>query len=161
MMEVPAQIKYEQQTVNSVVVSGGSNWDLSRSAVTTPISPIVGAGGSSGMGGMTLYAPQHRMPNEPPYMVLTFSKNAAILNRSSLGKLNALPRKSRIVLAAHADPEESSADSLSRRRLENVAAQLRKKGHSVEVTRHFGALLPLTDDPFHLEMNRRVELFVR
>lgn len=38
--EVPGHITYQPTEQNGVHVVGGSNWDISRSAVETPITPL-------------------------------------------------------------------------------------------------------------------------
>lgn len=52
--EVPAYVQYEPTVVNGVHVVGGSNWDLSRSAVETPIqlaAPVQAVSGASSASG--------------------------------------------------------------------------------------------------------------
>lgn len=160
LIEVPAQVIYQETVQNYVVVKGGTNWDLSRSAVTTPIAPLVaGSGDSEVVAASTGYRPEHRMPSYAPDVTVTFSKNSAKLSAAALSALKQLPAKSQVVVAGHADSDEKKPTTLAKQRANVVAAYLKKKGYKVEANKAFSAELPLTNSNFKAEANRRVEVF--
>ena len=171
MTEVPGYIRHENHTQNAVQVQGGTNWDLSRSAVTTPIAPAVDPVPQRGasdcacdLGAVraaTAYLPQHRMPDYAPDVTVRFSRNAVLLSGSAQRDLRTVSRQSRVIVAGHADTREKNAGTLAQKRADAVARELKKRGVKVESVKAFGATLPLTDAASRADVNRRVEVFSR
>ena len=163
--EVPAHVRHEHHTVNGVQVKGGTNWDLSRSAAETPVSAAVSSPAAMPCDcqepvAESAYRPQDRMPRFKPTLTVSFGRNSAVLSTAAARELRALA-PSAVVVAAHADPRESSASALAQRRAQAVAAALRKYGHRVEHAQSFSDTRPLADSPFHAEHNRRVDVWAK
>lgn len=173
--EVPGYVVIEDHTQNSVQVKGGTNWDLSRSAITTPIAPLPdpeprrpsppAADCNCELRRAepkTQYLPEHRMPSHTPAAVLRFAKNSVILSSTSQKALKSQIRAGEdIVVAGHADPSEKNPVRLSLKRAEAAAKQLKKRGVQVAEVKGFGAMLPLTENAARASTNRRVEVFSR
>lgn len=167
LIEVPAHVQQEHHVQNAVQVKGGTNWDLSRSAVATPISALPDpqperiTPSDSSSAWRSTYLPQHRMPEHAPNVVVRFGKGAAIVSGSAQRDLKGLRKGAHVIVAGHSDSREKSASDLAQRRAEAVARQLRKQGVSVDAVRHFGGSLPVTDAITRASDNRRVEVFVQ
>lgn len=163
--EVPAQVQYVEEVRNGVRVQGGTNWDLSRSAVATPIAPMADpqairpAGVSDEVLPYTLYLPQHKMPGQAPHPVVKFTVNNAALPAAAQKALRAIPKGVSVVVAGHADPHEKTPAKLAKRRADVVAGYLRKTGKQVEAVRSFADDLPVAQSPLKAQANRRVEVF--
>lgn len=160
--EVPAQVHYETTVQTGIVVTGGSNWDFSRSAIATPIAPAGSGepGGRSGTAYVTTYAPSHRMPSRAPDIVVNFKANSAALNSEATAKLKDVPRGVTVVLAGHADPDEKNPQKIAKQRAAAVSAFLKKRGRGVEAAKSFGGVLPLGTSALEAPENRRVEVFL-
>lgn len=158
--EVPGHVQYQQTVQNGVVVLGGSNWDLSRSAVATPIAPAPVSADPERAAGATPYAPSHRMPERAPDIKVTFAANSATLKAAEQAKLKSLPKNVTIVVAGHADPDEKNPKTLARQRAAAVASYLAKQGKKPEAAKSFGADLPVGQSALLAPENRRVEVFV-
>lgn len=165
LIEVPAHVQSEPRVQNNVQVNGGSNWDLSRGAVVTPIylapEPEVKRPTASKdtVLDRTPYEPSHRMPDSIPAVTVTFPANSAVIPAASQRVLRSLPRNTPMVVAGHADPDERAPERLARQRAEAVTNYLKRNGRQVELSKDFGAELPKTLDPFKAVTNRRVEVF--
>lgn len=166
--EVPAHVQHVDQTRNGVAVKGGTNWDLSRSAVATPIAPAKDADPrrahcdcSAPVLPGTPYAPEHRMPAMDPVVTLHFSPGSSVMRVSDARALARLRKGATVVIAGHADGAERGPRALAEARAKRVAEHLRRAGKKVEAVRSFGAELPLAEDLLQAEHNRRVEVFVR
>lgn len=160
--EVPAKVQHVDEVRNGVRVQGGTNWDLARSAIATPIAtmpePTVGRA-SDAVLAATPYQPKHQMPAQAPHAVVTFTLNSTQLPTKSQAVLRAIPKGTSVVVAGHADSRERSAKQLAQKRAAAVAAYLRKTGKQVEETRSFGPELPLSKTALQAGNNRRVEVF--
>ena len=168
--EVPAYVQHLDRATQGIRVKGGTNWDLSRSAIATPISTLpdpeplrpaapVALFNSEILRG-TPYEPRHKMPSSAPATKVTFGLNSVILPANAQKALKTLPKNVSVLVAGHADPGEKAPAQLAKKRAEVVAAYLSKQGKHVDSVRYFGAELPLTESPFKHDMNRRVEVFV-
>jgi len=160
--EVPAHVQYQRSVQNGVVVLGGTNWDLSRSAIATPIvpAPLPAPAVHEEVASSTPYSPSHRMPMRAPDILVTFDAGKAQVRPAHQAKLRAIPRGTTIVLAGHADPDEKNAKALARQRAQAVAAYLRRNARPVEAVRSFGADLPVAQGLLNAKDNRRVEVFL-
>ena len=159
--EVPGHVQYQQTVQNGVVVLGGSNWDLSRSAVATPIAPApMSSADAERAAGVTPYAPSHRMPERAPDLKILFGSNSASLKAAEQAKLKALPKNVTIVVAGHADPDEKNPKTLAKQRAAAVASYLARQGKKPEAAKSFGADLPVGQSALLAPDNRRVEVFV-
>lgn len=150
---------------NNVRVKGGTNWDLSRSAVATPIAPMADPKPTLKQpcncgNGPTAYDPAHRMPEGPAHSKVHFSLDQATLSPAAQKALRAVPAKAKVVVAGHADPDERNPSRVAQQRADAVAAFLKKHGKKVEAVKAFGAELPRTDSLMNSSENRRVEVFV-
>lgn len=171
--EVPGYVRHEAQIQNSVQVKGGTNWDLSRSALPTPISPAADPQpirpvqtsdcncNLAKPKGSTAYLPMHQVPSHSPEVTVRFAKGAVLLTGSAQQELKKLPKHSTVVVTGHADSHEKTADTVATKRAESVARALRKNGVTVYAVKSFGAMLPVDTDGEHAEINRRVEVFTR
>ncbi len=163
--EVPAQVQHVDHVRNGVKVQGGTNWDLSRSALATPIAPMADpqairpAGVSDEVLALTPYLPQHKMPGQAPSPVVKFTLNNVALPAHAQKALKSIPRGVSVVVAGHADANEKNPAVLAKKRAEAVAAYLRKTGKQVEAVRSFSDDLPLAQSPLKAQANRRVEVF--
>jgi biotin operon repressor len=172
--DVPGYVRYDTHVQNSVQVKGGTNWDLSRGALPTPIAPAPDPEpvrpapaaepcqcNLAQPKGTTAYLPQHHMPAHAPDVTVRFARGAVLLSGGAQGQLKKLPHHSTVVVAGHADSREKAADSLAKKRADVVARTLRKNGVTVEAVKSFGAELPLSQDAKRTDANRRVEVFTR
>lgn len=161
MIEIPAHVQHESFVQNTVTVQGGTNWDLSRTAVETPITrlpepePVIPPVPSNG------YAPENGMPEGQPTVVVNYGPNSVILSKQAAAELKALSKKSTVIVAGHADQNEKHPASLAQRRAKAVAATLRRQGHKVEAVKSFSAEIPKSYLDDGVAENRRVEVFER
>jgi outer membrane protein OmpA-like peptidoglycan-associated protein len=162
-LEVPAHVQLSDHQSNHTDVKGGTNWDLSRSAVATPISPAIDPqpiqGAPEVVLGATPYQTQHRMPSVAPAEVVRFGLNSIVVPVDAQKLLRGIPKGTTVVIAGHSDPDEKNPVLVAKRRAEAVAAILRKQGKRVEAVRSFAADLPLAQSPLKAQNNRRVEVF--
>lgn len=136
LVEVPAHVQHQTHVQNGVKVEGGSNWDLSRAALETPITALA-----------PLRTPVPNYAVEPaavaPVAVeqlgaVSFAHNSARLSASAQRALKNL--KAPVVeVQGYASPHESKPLHLSQQRAEAVAAALEKKGIAVALLRAQGA----------------------
>lgn len=160
--EVPGHVQYSDHVENNVQVRGGTNWDVSRSAIATPIEPVkaqLGGANSPATLASTPYVPSHRIPDQAPFTTVQFSLNSAVIPPAALKVLAKIPKNATVVLAGHADPDEKAVGPLSKKRAETVSAALRKRGVQVEYSKYFSADLPLAQNALNAKLNRRVEVF--
>lgn len=167
MVDVPHQIKSPPSIQRNVQVSGGTNWDLSRSAIATPIQQLpdpqpirvekpVDDGSWAQVEILPNYTPGDNIPKVVP-SVSTFSRKQATVSKAATKALKALSRNKIYVVVGHADSDESSPSKLSWSRAQNVAAVLKRSGHKVTEVKAHGADRPAsrTDSA----VNRRVEVY--
>jgi len=171
--EVPGYVRHDNHIQNSVQVKGGTNWDLSRGAIPTPIAPAPAPEPQrpsqaddcncnlAKTQGSTAYLPKHQMPSHAPEVTVRFARGAVLLSGNAQQELKKLSKTGAVVVAGHADSREKSASVLSKKRAESVARTLRKNGVNVEAVKSFGATLPLSKDATGTDVNRRVEIFTK
>lgn len=161
LAQVPGYVREQTVVENHVTVQGGSNWDLSRSALETPVSelPALMPKQMPVAAGATKYLPSDEMPMFVPNETLHFARNSVFLTREDVQLLDSLPRHGIAVVAGHADSHERRPDFLAKRRAEVVARHLERRGVEVEEVRSFGDELELSDSPFDANKNRRVEVW--
>jgi hypothetical protein len=171
--DVPGHVRYDTHVQNSVQVKGGTNWDLSRGALPTPIAPVAApdpirpapttdcACNLAKPNGSTAYLPQHHIPAHAPDVTVRFARGAVLLSVGSQSELKKLPHHGTVVVAGHADTREKSSDALAKKRAEAVARALRKNGIKVDAVKSFGATLPLSESDTRVDSNRRVEVFTQ
>lgn len=137
--EVPGHVQMADHVQNKVQVKGGTNWDLSRSAVETPIAQ--------------LQDPEPVRVEEPapspydvaavqaPLGVVTFKQNSALVSAQGWKAVKPAVGKKSLLVTGHADAKEKKPETLALKRAEAVARHLRNKGSTVEV-RSAGASEP-------------------
>ncbi|MDO8416297.1 MAG: hypothetical protein Q7S87_08820 [Agitococcus sp.] len=157
--EVPGHVANSAYVQNHTQVVGGSNWDLSRSAVETPLTllPEPTPLKAPGLSSCVCYAPQANMPTYAPNMVFEFGRNSVLLSASTLQKLKRLPKQIEVV-AAHADKDEDQPQQLAKKRAEVVTRQLRQYGKHVLKVRSFSNEDRVFQDSTG---NRRVEVYAK
>lgn len=167
MVDVPHQIKAPPAIQRNVQVSGGTNWDLSRSAIATPIQrladpePIRVAvpaddGGWTQVETLPNYTAADNIPKVAP-SVSTFARKQSTVSKAATKALKSLNKKMRYVVVGHADSDESSPSKLSWARARSVAAVLKRSGHKVTEVKAFGADRPASLSEY--AANRRVEVY--
>ena len=164
-VEVPTQIWHQNHKNNGILVQGGNNWDMSRSAVETPIAilkdPVpVKRIESVEVMESTPYMAQHGIPPGPPKLTLLFARNSSFLSEANKKLLNSIPKGIPIVLAGHSDGGEKAPKGISKARVDSVAKYLKNR-NEVSLSKHFGEELSLSDSPLYSDKNRRVEIFFR
>jgi outer membrane protein OmpA-like peptidoglycan-associated protein len=134
MVEVPLHITNPPAIQRHVQVSGGTNWDLSRSAVQTPIKQLPDpvpvrieqdsdwAKFSEVLPG---YTSADSMPQSIP-SISTFGAKQATVSKAATKALQSLSKKKTYVVVGHADDDEASPSKLSWSRANNVAAVLKR-----------------------------------
>lgn len=128
-MDIPAHVVNATVIENHVKVEGGTNWDLSRSAVETPI--------------YALKDPEPTQPRpmlrghqaEDLFMRIHFTKNSAVLPSSLQKYLSMIPAGSIVALAA---PDASSHKS-------RVLVDKRKAALRAALVRHGFSVAPAED----------------
>jgi hypothetical protein len=156
-MDVPAHIQHPPAIVNQVHVHGGRNIDLSRGTPATPVMPLppppprkpAYAGP---------YRPGDNVPLRTPDIVVEYERGSANAAADTLKQLVA-DLKGRtakaVVVAGHAEQDETAAAALAHRRAMEVASALRSAGLA-EKHFSFAAERPAVDG----NTSRRVEVFV-
>lgn len=165
MVDVPLHIINPPSIQRNVQVTGGANWDLSRSAVQTPVvrlpdpEPVEIARPYAEV--VTFNAEQSSslqdaLPRTKP-TVVHFAKAATSLPKAKHKQLAALNKKTTYVVVGHAAAAEDSPSHLAWERARNVARFLTKTGHKVSAIKAFGAdrLMNADND----SMNSRVEVY--
>lgn len=165
-VDVPLHIKNPPAIQRNVHVSGGTNWDLSRSAVQTPIRQLpdpepvrVSDDASwSQVSHETLpsYQPADAIPKSAP-SVFSFPLRQSTVSKVATRHLKDLSKSKTYLVVGHADSNERSPSKLSWARAKNVAAVLKRTGHSVTAVKAFGADRPASHS--ESSANRRVEIF--
>lgn len=165
-IEVPLHVKNPPAIQRNVQVSGGTNWDLSRSAVQTPIrqlpdpEPVRVVEDPSWSKLATEVLPSYGMSDGIPQgspSISTFAPRQATVSKSATKQLKALSKSKTYLVVGHADDEERSPSKLSWARAKNVAALLKRSGHQVAVVKAFGADRPASRT--EASANRRVEVY--
>lgn len=173
VIDVPAHIQYAERTQNNAYVKGGTNWDITRGTIDTPIqevvppepvkkSPYTMGPRPSAILDRTPYAIQHEMPiGIDPSRTVYFDKNKDELTADAKSLLKSIPKGAEVILAGHADSRETNTPTIAEKRLNEVEAVLKDHGVKVELRKNFGATLQLSEEGKYSEVNRRVEVFIR
>ena len=147
MIDVPAYVQNGVQITNGTKVLGGTNWDLSRAAVPTPIvrvedpKPIVLPIPVEYTKG---YPAETGLDSKDSVLTLKFKENNEFLQKAEKQQLCTLPR-GRYNLAAHASPSEKTPARSAQARVEVVAASLKRCGSSVVDLYNFGTSAQVPD----------------
>lgn len=166
MVDVPLHITNPPFIQRNVQVTGGTNWDLSRSAVQTPTTllpeprvSLESAGNwamASEAEALPRYAHSDLVPTGAP-AVSSFESRQTAVSKATTKALKSLSKKKSYVVVGHADAQETSPSKLSWARAKNVAATLKRSGHKVQAVKAFGATRPASNT--ELSANRRVEVY--
>jgi outer membrane protein OmpA-like peptidoglycan-associated protein len=165
MVDVPLHVTNPPAIQRNVQVSGGTNWDLSRSAVQTPIrqlpDPVPVRVEQDGnwaklADALPNYSGTDSIPPGIP-SISTFGAKQAAVSKVATKALQSLSKKKAYVVVGHADAGEASPSKLSWARAKNVAAVLKRAGHTVTVVKAFGADRPASQG--ESAANRRVEVY--
>jgi outer membrane protein OmpA-like peptidoglycan-associated protein len=161
MIEVPAHVRHENFQQNQILVVGGTNWDLSRTAVETPIAVLQEPAPVVEQPQVQSYQPEPRIPTVfGPKIELMFAKDRSLLSKQMIQELKeGLQKHSTVSVMGHADKAERVPNQLAEARAKAVAAQLKRLGHPVKVSGGFGLSFPKTGDEKAAPLNRRVEVF--
>ncbi|VTU41467.1 MULTISPECIES: OmpA family protein [unclassified Variovorax] len=161
MIEVPAHVQHENVRQNHIDVVGGTNWDLSRSAVETPITPLPDPVPLPPLEPTNGYQAAHAMPVEGATVIVDFAKNSVLISKQTAAELRGLHKKSTVLVAGHAGAGEKNPAKLAQRRAQAVAANLKRRGHRVEAVRSFSSEVPRSHTSEGASLNQRVEVFER
>lgn len=167
MVDVPHQIKAPPAIQRNVQVSGGTNWDLSRSAIATPIQQLadpepvriaapVEDGSWAQVETLPNYTSADNIPKVAP-SVSTFARKQATVSKAATKALKSLSKKKEYIVVGHADSDEPSPSKLSWARAKSVAAVLKRSGLKVREVKAFGADRPASRSEY--AANRRVEVY--
>ena len=163
-MEVPAHVQHTDQISNQIRVRGGTNWDLSRTAVATPVTrvadPVPVKGESPLDPTASPYLSIHGLPPGEPQKTVKFQLNSVVIPLSAQTALNRLPKGMSVIVVGHADHKENKPSALAEKRAAAVAAKLRKQGTEVSEIRAYGDELPLLSHDSRPQDNRRVDVFL-
>ena len=169
MVDVPLYIVSQPAIERHVQVSGGTNWDLSRSAVQTPsklmpepvqtfVAPINNEDWTdlSNFDTPTMYKVSDNVPKSTPKYI-NFTRKESSLSKESIKSLISESKKQAYVVIGHAGENEGSPLTLSWARANAVAKVLRQSGHKVTEVKAFGADRQITGKS--VISNLRVEVF--
>lgn len=147
--EVPGHVQLQDHVQNQVQVRAGNNWDLSRSAVATPIAQLKDP---EPIAVETPVSPYEAAAAAGPVAVVSFRQNSSVVSAQGVKALaSAKELTGKLYVNGYADAKESKPLALSLKRAEAVARRLRTKGVEVEVQAQ-GAEKPSSHG------NRRVEV---
>lgn len=172
VVDAPAHIQLEDTRRNSIDVKGGSNWDITRGSIATPIkaievpksirSPYAMGPKPASIHDRTPYGVQHEMPvGIDPDRTVYFDKNKDELTIDAKSLLRTIPKGAEVIVASHADSREMNTPTISENRLKVVLDLLKEHGVKVQSSKSFGATLQLSEEGKYAEVNRRVEVFIR
>lgn len=167
MVDVPVHITNPPAVERHVQIIGGTNWDLSRTAVQTPIRQLEDPvpvrmendGGwmvLSSMEDGPVYKRHDNVPKTKPH-IAGFHRKKASLTKNHIKLLEAQSDKAAYVVVGHADANEPNPLSLSWQRANAVAKALRSTGHKVADVKAFGSARPAA--PVGDDANLRVEVY--
>jgi hypothetical protein len=147
--EVPGHVATAAYVQNHTQVIGGTNWDLSRTAVETPLSPLPDPAPRTitPVADCACYAPQGGIPSYAPNAIFQFGRNSVLLSTTVLQQLKRLPYKVDIV-AGYASPDEQNPKQLAKKRAEVVTRQLKQYGKLVGAAKSFTVRVPATIEDF-------------
>lgn len=119
-MDIPAHVVNPTVVTNHVLVQGGTNWDLSRSAVETPLypaAPVVPA------------AQKPAYTSKQLFMKVHFLKGSAAVPKDIANFVKMLPKGSTVALGT-IDAVQGSKTLFAKRKAALVAV-LNKEGYNV------------------------------
>lgn len=171
-IDMPAHVQVVDHNRNAVQVKGGTNWDITRGTIATPIaviptekaphSPYTLGPKPSSILERTPYQMHHEMPvGLEPDRTVYFDKDDDEITIDAESLLLTIPKGAEVIVAGHADAREQNTPTMAERRAKVVADLLKKNGIKVGVSKSFGATLQLSEEGRYAEVNRRVEVFVR
>lgn len=140
LQEVPGYVRHVDATQNQVQVKGGSNWDLSRSALETPITLLPDP--------VPVEAPESSYA--PSVVTIPFSTGSSVVTQTGLKTLAGFKASSRLTVTGFADIKEKNPKVLAQKRAAAVAKRI--KGASEVSTQ----VAPLSD--MANPANRKVEI---
>lgn len=167
----PAYVIEESKKSNGVIVVGGSNWDLSRSAVETPVTKLSNTP-SSGVKPCyceptdttysgSAYMVKDLLPAREPDFSFNFNKNSSVLAAESKKIIASLPLDKGVILAGNSSSAEANPSELASKRVAEVAKALKARGIKVFFTDSFGASRPATNQQGLEFKNSRVDMWVQ
>lgn len=117
LQEVPGYVRHIDVKQNHVQVQGGSNWDLSRSAIETPITPLEDPEPIR-VEASDAYA--------PTVATVSFKKGSAVVPKAALKELKSFEGVNSVTVTGFADVKEKNAEQLAKKRAQSVAKYLKK-----------------------------------
>lgn len=157
--EVPAHVQHQNHVQNGVRVIAGTNWDLSRSAVGTPIQALpdpVPVKASTVIEEAPLTT---KSEVAKAAMEVSFGLNSGQLTFSAQKALNSLKSGGAVQIVAHADSYEKSPTAVANKRVAAVKTYLLKRGVEVRSAVSKADTEPKSSDVASGRANRRVEVF--
>jgi outer membrane protein OmpA-like peptidoglycan-associated protein len=163
-VDTPAYVVQPTFITNGVKVQSGTNWDLSRGAVATPIVALadpepVRPAAVPAAPAHTAYRSADRVPMGAPAVSVGFSQGHVALRPEARGALRELASAERYIVVGHADLNEKNGELLARQRANAVAAHLKRQGFKVIAVKSFGSRRSLVSGAS--DLNRRVDVLVR
>lgn len=161
--DVPAHIQYMDTVHSAVLVKGGTNWDLSREALESPVhfvevkppySPPVPVS-SSPSSPLAWGAPAGYTKAETIY----FRPNSTYLSKSDFVKLRNLKRGEHAVVSGHSSKGEKNPEGIASRRALEVSRVLNRQGVLVDSVRTLSDSVPAEGAGSDSALDRRVEVF--
>lgn len=159
-VEVPAHVQHVDHTSNGVQVRGGTNWDLSRTAVETPISRVADPQPVRPAADL---APKY-LPSAEAHstqaVTVQFGINSAVVPATAQKLLKKIPKGSTVTVTGHSDAAEKEPALTAERRADAVANFIRKQGSTVESSKALSTHVPAAGAK-GAAGNRRVEVLVK
>lgn len=167
----PAYVIEDSKNSNGVIVVGGSNWDLSRSAVETPVTKL----NTTPQAGVkpcycqpadatysgSAYLVKDLVPAREPDFSFNFLKNSAVLATDSKKMISNLPLDKGVIVSGNSAANEANPSELASKRVNEVVKALKARGIKVFFSDSFGAARPATNQPGLEFKNSRVDLWVQ
>lgn len=156
--EVPAFVQHENQIENHVRVQGGTNWDFSRTALTTPVVALKDPEQPKQVEASTNYAARGTNGGNTYVASVEFSRSSSSIPLNMQQLLKSLPKTPTYAVLGHIGTKDKGGVALSHKREAAVLALLRKNGNSVRdelaVSLDSHGEVPLKT------MDQRVDVFV-
>lgn len=130
--EVPAFVQHENKIENHVKVQGGTNWDFSRSAVTTPIVALPDPAPTKSPGLASVYKGKGFSDVTAYVATIEFSRSSAAIPLSMQNILKSLPRAPTYSVIGHSGAKENGGVALRHKREKAVLALMRKNGNIIK-----------------------------
>ena len=125
--EVPAYVRHEDSVQNHVQVKGGTNWDFSRTAVTTPITQLE-AQKPVELPTAPAYA---STVEQPTGATLKFDGDKTRLNPAMKGVIKSLSKSSAYSVKAHANHPSAATVAVTASREKHVKDYMKSRGYKV------------------------------